>query len=119
MYKNIFLELYENPETAEEMSLEMGIALPYMESELEFLVRETFLTKEGNKYRTAFPIVDKEKQKDRTVLQGDVPSPINLPKGCVFASRCPNASERCRQERPQLREIKPNHFVSCHLFDVK
>ena len=64
MYKNIFLELYENPETAEEMSLEMGIALPYMESELEFLVRETFLTKEGNKYRTAFPIVDKEKQKE-------------------------------------------------------
>ncbi len=65
MYKNIFLEVYENPETAEELSLEMGIALPYMESELDFLVRETFLVKEGNKYKTAFPIVDRVTQIER------------------------------------------------------
>ena len=54
LYKNIFLETYENPQTAEELSLELGIALPYMEDELEFLVREQLLTKNENKYQTAF-----------------------------------------------------------------
>ena len=60
LYKNIFLETYENPQTAEELSLELGIALPYMEDELEFLVREQLLTKNENKYQTAFTIIIKE-----------------------------------------------------------
>ena len=62
LYKNIFLEVYENPQTAEELSLELGIALPYMEDELEFLVREQLLTKNENKYQTAFMIISKEEQ---------------------------------------------------------
>jgi len=62
LYKNIFLEVYANPESAEELSLEMGIALPYMESELEFLTRETFLVKSGDKYETAFPIISARTQ---------------------------------------------------------
>ncbi len=64
-YKNIFLQAYENPQTAEELSLELGIALPYMEDELEFLVREQLLTKCGNKYQTAFKIVSKEEQRKK------------------------------------------------------
>ncbi|MBR5365599.1 MAG: sigma-70 family RNA polymerase sigma factor [Clostridia bacterium] len=63
MYKNVFLEAHENPSTAEELSLELGIALPYMEDELEFLVREEFLKKTGNKYETAFPIRSREEQR--------------------------------------------------------
>ncbi len=63
LYKNIFLETYEDPQTAEELSLELGIALPYMEDELEFLVREQLLTKNGNKYQTAFIIVGKDEQR--------------------------------------------------------
>ena len=63
LYKNIILEVNENPETAEELSLELGIALPYMEDELDYLVREQMLLKEGNKYRTAFPIISKEEQR--------------------------------------------------------
>ncbi len=63
LYKNIFLETYENPQTAEELSLELGIALPYMEDELEFLVREQLLTKSENKYQTAFDIISKEEQR--------------------------------------------------------
>ncbi len=59
LYKNIFLETYENPQTAEELSLELGIALPYLEDELEFLVREQLLTKENGKYQTAFLIVSR------------------------------------------------------------
>ncbi len=63
LYKNIFLETHDNPETAEELALELGVALPYMESELEFLVQEQLLKKEGNKYQTDFPIISKEEQK--------------------------------------------------------
>ena len=62
MYKNIFLEVYNNPETAEELSLELGVALPYMEAELEYLTRETFLKKEKDRYETAFPIISREAQ---------------------------------------------------------
>lgn len=63
LYKNIFLEAYENPQTAEELSLELGIALPYMENELDFLVQEQLLQKVDNRYDTAFPIVSKEEQR--------------------------------------------------------
>ncbi len=63
LYKNIFLETHNNPETAEELALELGIALPYMEDELEFLVREQLLRKEGNRYQTNFSIVSKEEQR--------------------------------------------------------
>lgn len=64
LYKNIFLETYKNPETAEELSLEMGIALPYMEDELEYLVREELLKKSGNKYETNFPIISRDEQRN-------------------------------------------------------
>ena len=63
LYKNIFLETYENPETAEELALELGIALPYMEDELEYLVREELLRKINNKYETNFPIVSRSTQR--------------------------------------------------------
>ena len=62
LYKNIFLEAYENPQTAEQLALELGIALPYMEDELEFLCREELLRKIGNKYETNFEILSKEEQ---------------------------------------------------------
>ena len=62
MYKNIFLEAYGNPSTAEELSLELGVALPYMEDELKYLTKQTFLVKNGNKYETSFPIVSKAAQ---------------------------------------------------------
>ena len=63
LYKNIFLETHENPQTAEALSLELGIALPYMEDELEYLVREQLLQKIGDSYQTAFPIIRKEEQR--------------------------------------------------------
>ncbi|MBQ8717956.1 MAG: hypothetical protein IJY66_01660, partial [Clostridia bacterium] len=63
LYKNIFLQAHENPQTAEELALELGIALPYMEDELEFLVREQLLRKEGSKYVTDFRIISREEQR--------------------------------------------------------
>ena len=62
IYKNIFLETYGNPSTAEELSLELGIALPYMEDELKYLTEQTFLVKNGDKYETSFPIIGSDVQ---------------------------------------------------------
>ncbi len=66
---------------------------------------------------SAIPIADPavEKTRERIILSGDVPSPVNLPKGCAFAGRCPHACEKCRQEAPALREIAPGHQIACHL----
>jgi oligopeptide/dipeptide ABC transporter ATP-binding protein len=57
------------------------------------------------------------RQRKRVILKGDVPSPINPPPGCHFHARCPYAMPRCRQDVPVLREVKPDHWVSCHLHD--
>ncbi len=59
------------------------------------------------------PDPDKEAQKNRQILTGDVPSPINTPKGCPFAGRCPKVTDICRQEKPAL-EMKQGHLVACH-----
>jgi oligopeptide transport system ATP-binding protein len=66
---------------------------------------------------SAVPIPDPalEATRNRTVLRGEVPSPLNPPSGCVFHPRCPKAIERCTAEIPTLREIKPDHRAACHL----
>ena len=56
-----------------------------------------------------------EAEKKREILEGDVPSPVNLPPGCPFASRCPKCFEKCEKEKPQLKEVRPGHQVACHL----
>ena len=60
---------------------------------------------------------DYESQKEKTKLEGEVPSPLNPPSGCKFRTRCKYATERCAQEPPMFREVEPEHFVACHLFD--
>ena len=60
---------------------------------------------------------DYESQKEKTKLEGEVPSPLNPPSGCKFRTRCKYATERCAQEPPVFREVEPDHFVACHLFD--
>ena len=59
------------------------------------------------------PDPDQEAQKKRQILTGDVPSPINTPKGCPFAGRCPRATDLCREVKPEL-EMKQGHLVACH-----
>jgi peptide/nickel transport system ATP-binding protein/oligopeptide transport system ATP-binding protein len=61
------------------------------------------------------PIPDPRKRKARKVLKGDVPSPVNPPKGCNFNTRCPFAVDRCFHEEPALREVAPGHMAACHL----
>lgn len=54
-------------------------------------------------------------QKELAILEGDIPSPVNPPKGCKFHTRCKYAMDRCKVEIPQWQEIEPEHFVACHL----
>ncbi|MBE6737469.1 MAG: dipeptide ABC transporter ATP-binding protein [Ruminococcaceae bacterium] len=64
---------------------------------------------------SAVPIPDPDyaKSHKRIVLEGDVPSPLNMPSGCPFRTRCPRATEQCAQELPPLKEIAPDHFCAC------
>jgi oligopeptide transport system ATP-binding protein len=64
---------------------------------------------------SAVPVVDPASKRQRIILPGDVPSPIDPPKGCPFHPRCPLAEERCRTETPVWRELAPGHFAACHL----
>ena len=66
---------------------------------------------------SAVPIPDPglEATRERTVLRGEVPSPLNPPRGCVFHPRCSIAVDRCSAEVPPLREIRPGHWAACHL----
>lgn len=67
---------------------------------------------------SAIPIPDPEKENSKVVLplEGEVGSPINCGPGCRFASRCKSATERCKTETPELKEIEKGHFAACHLF---
>ena len=65
----------------------------------------------------ANPVNDPEERRPLTVLEGDVPSPIDLPKGCPFAGRCPVVEERCRQEMPPLEERADGRRVACFLVE--
>jgi len=66
---------------------------------------------------SAIPVPQLNKSRERIVLQGEITSPINPPKACRFAQRCPYAMDQCRQAEPPLKEISPNHFVACFLTD--
>ena len=66
---------------------------------------------------SAIPIPDPKAKMNRIVLEGSIPSPANPPKGCKFHTRCPYATERCKEEAPCQREVESGHYVVCHLFD--
>ncbi|MEI3598144.1 MULTISPECIES: ABC transporter ATP-binding protein [unclassified Oceanobacillus] len=68
---------------------------------------------------SAIPIPDPdvEASRERIILRGELPSPINPPSGCVFRTRCPFAMEICKKKKPKWKEVDDNHFVACHLFN--
>lgn len=64
---------------------------------------------------SAIPVPDPTAKRERIILKGDVPSPVNPPSGCVFHTRCPKAEERCSHEVPKLRDLNPHQKVACYL----
>lgn len=66
---------------------------------------------------SAVPVPDPEHQRDQIILEGDIPSPSNPPTGCTFHTRCPFKMDTCASVVPTLDEVKPGHFVACHLYN--
>ncbi len=67
----------------------------------------------------AIPISNPRNRKERIILQGDVPSPVDPPKGCAFVGRCPKVMPCCHTDRPELLEHSDGHHVACHLYSAK
>ena len=69
---------------------------------------------------SAIPVPDIHAKRDEVILQGELPSPLNPPTGCLFSTRCPMATEKCRQSRPELTEITGDdgtkRSVACFMY---
>ncbi|MBU5428050.1 ATP-binding cassette domain-containing protein [Tissierella pigra] len=97
------------------------VGVMYLGSMVEFTTSENLYKKPLHPYTqallSAIPIPDpkEEKVKKRIPIDGEIPSPINSPPGCKFASRCKHAMEICTKEVPEFIEVEKEHFVSCHM----
>lgn len=93
------------------------VVIMYLGKVVETLTTEDLYTQARHPYTRALlgaiPIDDPSQRSERTPLQGDVPSPSDLPPGCFFASRCPQAQTSCREQTPELVQIKTGHEVAC------
>ena len=98
-----------------------SIAVMYMGKIVEYADRKSLFTNPLHPYTkallSAVPSVDKKRRSEtkRILIPGDPPDPLDLPKGCRFANRCPVAQDRCRSEQPSLNEVTQAHSVACHL----
>ena len=97
------------------------IAVMYLGRIVEYADKETLFRRPLHPYTeallSAVPIPDPKIKRQKRVLQGDVPSPINPPPGCAFHTRCPYAMARCKEEAPRLVKVAPGNMVACHLHD--
>jgi peptide/nickel transport system ATP-binding protein/oligopeptide transport system ATP-binding protein len=93
------------------------VAVMYLGKMVELATREDMFRKPLHPYTlalmSAIPVPNPRLKRQRTILKGDVPSPLNPPKGCRFHPRCPVAMEICSQEEPQFKELLPEHWVAC------
>lgn len=94
------------------------IGVMYLGSMVEMASKEELFRNPLHPYTkallSAVPVPDPLAKRDRIVLKGDIPSPANPPSGCKFHTRCPMASDLCKQQVPEYRNMGDNHFVACH-----
>lgn len=95
------------------------VAVMYLGKIVELAETEELFLRPKHPYTeallSAVPVPDPDYQGERIILQGDVPSPVNPPKGCRFHPRCPYAQEICAKETPALVDLGGEHYVACHL----
>ena len=95
------------------------IAVMYLGRIVEMGPRERIFSAPTHPYTEALmaaaPVADPRARRERLVIEGDVPSPMNPPSGCHFHTRCPHAQERCRSQTPELRAVAQGHVVACHV----
>lgn len=98
------------------------IAIMYLGKICEIAPTETFYQSPRHPYThmllSAIPVITEEEEQlkpQKVPCQGEIPSPVNLPSGCSFHTRCPMCSSRCKEEDPVIKEVSPGHFVRCHL----
>jgi peptide/nickel transport system ATP-binding protein len=98
------------------------VAVMYLGKIVELADRRTLFAHSHHPYTkallSAVPVPDPTAKRQRIILTGDVPSPINPPSGCRFHTRCPFVFDRCRSEEPVLRPIDSGHMSACHLDEV-
>lgn len=97
------------------------VAVMYLGKIVEVTTREELFRNPLHPYTkalmSAIPVPNPRLKRQRVILKGDVPSPLNPPRGCRFHPRCPVAVERCSQEEPVFREVSPEHWVACWLVE--
>ena len=97
------------------------VAVMYLGSMVELSSKDNLFANPMHPYTqallSAIPVPDPDVKMNRIVLEGDLPSPANPPKGCKFHTRCSKCFDRCREEAPAFNEYEPGHFVACHLYD--
>jgi peptide/nickel transport system ATP-binding protein/oligopeptide transport system ATP-binding protein len=93
------------------------VAVMYLGKMVELATREDLFARPLHPYTlalmSAIPVPNPRLKRQRTILKGDVPSPLNPPKGCRFHPRCPVAIDICSQEEPAFKELLPDHWVAC------
>jgi len=94
------------------------IAVMYLGFVVETAPKEKLYAMPAHPYTqallSAVPIPDPDRQHERIILEGDIPSTINLPAGCPFAARCKMCKPICLEQRPETKQIETDHFVACH-----
>ncbi len=98
------------------------VAVMYLGKIVEVAERQTLFARSHHPYTrallSAVPVPDPTIKRQRMILTGDVPSPINPPKGCRFHTRCPFVVDKCRSEEPELKAVGDGHLSACHLDHV-